>query len=75
MGKGEEHANNVVNPPHVDDTVIELSYEDKLKFVSSISKPMASKKLAKKICKLMKKGKCHKTTHVICSLQRLPLIV
>ena len=32
------------------------SYEDKLKFVSVIAKPMASKKLTKKLHKLIKKG-------------------
>jgi len=37
------------------------SYEDKLKFVSVIAKPMASKKLAKKIYKVIKKGSKHKT--------------
>lgn len=42
-----------------DTTVVkqeELSYEDKMKFVSVIAKPMASRKLAKKIYKLIKKG-------------------
>lgn len=34
----------------------ELSYEEKLENVSVIAKPMASKKLAKKIYKLIKKG-------------------
>lgn len=33
-----------------------LSYEEKLKFVNRIAKPMASKKLAKKLMKLIKKG-------------------
>merc|ERR1712079_388690 len=32
------------------------SYEDKLRFVSCIAKPMASKKLTKKLYKLIKKG-------------------
>ena len=36
------------------------SYEDKLKFVSVIAKPMASKKLTKKLHKLIKKGSKHK---------------
>ena len=31
----------------------EVSYEDRLKFVSVISKPMASKKLAKKVSLLL----------------------
>lgn len=35
-----------------------LSYEDKLNFVSIIAKPMASKKLSKKLYKVIKKGKC-----------------
>jgi len=39
----------------------EVSYEDRLKFVSVISKPMASKKLAKKLYKCIKKGMAHKT--------------
>ena len=34
-----------------------LSYEDKLQYVNAISKPMASRKLTKKIHKLIKKGK------------------
>lgn len=34
----------------------EVSYEDKLKYVNSISKPMASRKFAKKIYKCIKKG-------------------
>merc|ERR1712015_367977 len=36
------------------------SYEEKLKFVSCIAKPMASKKLTKKLYKLIKKGSKHK---------------
>jgi len=37
------------------------TYEDKLKFVSVIAKPMASKKLTKKIYKVIKKGSKQKT--------------
>ena len=37
--------------------VNEVSYEDKLKIVNAIASPMASKKLCKKIYKLIKKGK------------------
>merc|ERR1712203_85799 len=45
-----------------DDTVNEgPTYEDKLKFVSVIARPMASKKLAKKCYKVIKKGMKHKT--------------
>jgi len=36
------------------------SYEEKLRFVSVIAKPMASKKLAKKVYKVIKKGSKHK---------------
>merc|ERR1712210_34613 len=44
-----------------DDTVNEgPSYEEKLRFVSVIAKPMASKKLAKKVYKVIKKGSKHK---------------
>lgn len=34
----------------------EDNYEDKLVFVNTISKPMAGKKLTKKVYKLIKKG-------------------
>lgn len=36
--------------------VTEGSYEEKLKYVNAISKPMAPKKLTKKIYKCIKKG-------------------
>merc|ERR1711881_520105 len=39
----------------------EMSYEDRLEHVSIIAKPMASKKLAKKLYKCIKKGMKHKT--------------
>ncbi|XP_022918319.1 H/ACA ribonucleoprotein complex subunit 2-like protein [Onthophagus taurus] len=38
----------------------ELTYDEKLQFVSIIAKPMASKKLTKKIYKLIKKAEKHK---------------
>lgn len=38
------------------ETVDELSYEEKVANCNEISKPMASKKLAKKCYKLVKKG-------------------
>lgn len=34
-----------------------LSYEDKLNFTNVIAKPMASKKLTKKLYKVIKKGR------------------
>ncbi|XP_055903774.1 H/ACA ribonucleoprotein complex subunit 2-like protein [Eupeodes corollae] len=39
----------------------EGTYEDKLRYVNAISQPMASKKLAKKCYKLIKKAMVHKT--------------
>ncbi|XP_053956466.1 H/ACA ribonucleoprotein complex subunit 2-like protein [Anastrepha ludens] len=57
-------------PVDLDTTVIseanvtvkeEDTYDDKLKYVNSISKPMASRKLAKKCYKLIKKAMKHKT--------------
>lgn len=36
--------------------VTELTYEEKLKYTNTIAKPMAPKKLAKKIYKCIKKG-------------------
>lgn len=43
----------------VDTTIVkeEDSYDEKLRNVNSISQPMASKKLTKKIHKLVEKGK------------------
>lgn len=39
----------------------EDNYDDKLAFVSKIAKPMASKKIAKKCYKLIKKAAKHKS--------------
>ncbi|CAG0881579.1 unnamed protein product [Darwinula stevensoni] len=39
----------------------EMSYEEKLQYVSIIAKPMASRKLAKKLFKVIKKASKHKT--------------
>ncbi|XP_034103176.1 H/ACA ribonucleoprotein complex subunit 2-like protein [Drosophila albomicans] len=39
----------------------EESYDDKLLFINAIAKPMAGKKLAKKVYKLVKKAMKHKT--------------
>lgn len=38
------------------ETMEEMSYEEKLKFCSVIAQPMASKKLCKKMFKLIKKS-------------------
>lgn len=40
---------------------VEISYEDKLKYINQIAKPMASKKLCKKIYKCIKKASKQKT--------------
>ncbi|XP_032691345.1 H/ACA ribonucleoprotein complex subunit 2-like protein isoform X2 [Odontomachus brunneus] len=45
----------------VADEKSEMSYEEKLRLVNAISKPMASKKLTKKIYKCIKKASKHKT--------------
>lgn len=71
MGRPEESVDNS-NVSQVDGVTSELSYEDKLKCVTPISQPMASKKLTKKVCKLMKKGK-FKECDVSCNV--LTLIV
>lgn len=39
----------------------EDNYDDKLKYVNAVSQPMASKKIAKKCYKLVKKALKHKT--------------
>lgn len=39
----------------------EDNYDDKMKYVNSICQPMASKKIAKKCYKLIKKAHKHKT--------------
>lgn len=39
----------------------EDNYDDKLKYVNAVSQPMASKKIAKKCYKLVKKAMKHKT--------------
>ena len=43
-----------------DDEVSQLSYEERASRATIISKPMASKKLAKKLTKLIKKGEKEK---------------
>jgi len=58
MGKGGKEKDTSV----MEESVVEgPSYEDKLKFVSVIAQPMASKKLTKKVYKLIKKGSKQKT--------------
>lgn len=58
MGKSKHNSeSNDVAAADVSIKEEELSYEDKLKNVSTIAKPMAPKKLAKKCYKLIKKGK------------------
>merc|ERR1712113_1056654 len=58
---GKEKKEKKLDESQNADAKDEVSYEDRLKFVSVISKPMASKKLAKKLYKCIKKGMGHKT--------------
>ena len=58
MGKGEKQKDTSV----MEESMVEgPTYEDKLKSVSVIAKPMASKKLTKKVYKIIKKGSKQKT--------------
>lgn len=55
----------------------EISYEEKLRFVNTISKPMAPKKLTKKIYKCIKKGEllqCYLITRTICNSSLMHII-
>jgi len=61
MGKDKKAKKSLDESQSNGDSKDEVSYEDRLKFVSVISKPMASKKLAKKLYKCIKKGMGHKT--------------
>merc|ERR1712198_716741 len=61
MGKDKKAKKSLDESQSNGDSKDEISYEDRLKFVSVISKPMASKKLAKKLYKCIKKGMGHKT--------------
>ena len=52
-------------PSKTERPVVEIDYETRMKSVSSIAHPMASKKLNKKVLKVVKKGN---TTTESCSL-------
>lgn len=53
----ENGAENVGEEMEVEEAgQAKVSYEDRLLYVTEIAKPMASKKLTKKIYKLIKKG-------------------
>lgn len=54
--KKEESEENVEIVPRTRRDMIQLPYDQKLKFVSIIAQPMAGKKLAKKLFKLMRKA-------------------
>merc|ERR1712064_52555 len=60
MGKDKKEK-KAVNESQNEGETDEMSYEDRLKYVSIISKPMAPKKLTKKLYKCIKKGMKHKT--------------
>lgn len=60
--KEKKQKEEVVTADPADTTLAgEMSYEEKLGFVAVIAKPMANKKLAKKVYKVIKKGMKHKT--------------
>lgn len=63
MGKEKKEKKDKVEETGEGDATIagEMSYEDKLEFVAVIAKPMANKKLAKRVYKVIKKGMKHKT--------------
>uniref|UniRef100_A0A1A9WCS9 H/ACA snoRNP protein NHP2 n=1 Tax=Glossina brevipalpis TaxID=37001 RepID=A0A1A9WCS9_9MUSC len=65
MGKIKTEPVDEVDMQTTDMTLItvkeEESYDDKLKYVNSIARPIASKKLSKKCYKLIKKAVKHKT--------------
>lgn len=53
MGEIGDEAAQVEQPQTVSAALLQLAYEDKLKYCSIISQPMASKKLCKKLFKLI----------------------
>merc|ERR1711953_1239494 len=61
MGGKEKKEKKSVDESQNEGETEEMSYEDRLKYVSVISKPRAPKKLTKKIYKCIKKGSKHKT--------------
>ncbi|XP_042206444.1 H/ACA ribonucleoprotein complex subunit 2-like protein [Homarus americanus] len=62
MGKNKkEKADNPDESQVIEVEQEEISYEDKLEYVSIIAKPMASKKSAGRIYKLIRKASQHKT--------------
>lgn len=56
MGKIKKEKSEDTGDANVTQEETEMSYEEKLQNVSIIASPMASKKLAKKCYKLIKKG-------------------
>merc|ERR1712228_899523 len=61
MGKDKKKDKSLNGSKIEEENGDEMSYEDRLEHVSIIAKPMASKKLAKKLYKCIKKGMKHKT--------------
>merc|ERR1712066_681472 len=61
MGKDKKKDKSLNERKIEEENGEEMSYEDRLEFVSVIAKPMASRKLAKKLYKCIKKGMKHKT--------------
>merc|ERR1711963_472042 len=62
MGREKkEKKDKSLNESKIEENGDEMSYEDRLQHVSVIAKPMASKKLAKRLYKCIKKGMKQKT--------------
>merc|ERR1712025_1064132 len=61
MGKDKKKDKSLNESKIEEENGEEMSYEDRLEHVSIIAKPMASRKLAKKLYKCIKKGMKHKT--------------
>lgn len=56
MGKHKDEQENLDNTVAGEEEKDGVPYEEKLKYVSIIAQPMASRKLAGRIYKLIKKG-------------------
>merc|ERR1712001_496364 len=61
MGKEKKKDKSLNGSKMEEENGDEMSYADRLQHVSIIAKPMATKKLAKKLYKCIKKGMGHKT--------------
>jgi H/ACA ribonucleoprotein complex subunit 2 len=56
MGKEKKQEKMDVDSPKKTDDVQEVPYEERIRSLSKIAHPLASKKLTKKLLKVVKKG-------------------